>query len=104
VAPSATASSGVVSYYVTVLLTETDPRLRDGQTAEAAVHVEELRDVPAVPNAAVHRDGGQTTVTVVGFDGSQHTVPIQAGVVGDNLTQVVSGLTVGDEVVVPAGR
>jgi HlyD family secretion protein len=104
VAPSATATSGVVSYYVTVLLTETDPRLRDGQTAEAAVRVEELRDVPAVPNAAVHRDGGQTTVTVVGFDGSQHTVPIQAGVVGDNLTQVVSGLTVGDEVVVPAGR
>ena len=104
VAPSATAASGVVSYYVTVLLTETDPRLRDGQTAEAAVHVEELRDVPAVPNAAVHRDGGQTTVTVVGFDGSQHTVPIQVGAVGDDLTQVVSGLTVGDEVVVPAGR
>jgi HlyD family secretion protein len=104
VAPSATASSGVVSYYVTVLLTETDPRLRDGQTAAAAVHVEELRDVPAVPNAAVHRDGGQTTVTVVGFDGSQHTVPIKTGVVGDDLTQVVSGLTVGDEVVVPPGR
>ena len=100
VAPAATVTSGVVGYYVTIVLTETDPRLRDGQTAQAAVRTDELRDVPAVPNGAVRRQGGQTTVTVLGFDGSRRTVPVQAGVVGDDLTQVVSGLTVGDEVVV----
>jgi hypothetical protein len=37
------------------------------------------------------------------FDG-QRTVEFQAGVVGDDRTQVLSGLTVGDEVVVPSGR
>ena len=100
VSPTATASSGVIGYYVTVLLTQTDPRLRDGQTAQAAVHTDELRDVLAVPNSAVHREGGQTTVTVVGPGGVQRRVPFQAGIVGDQLTQVVSGLTVGDEVVV----
>ena len=100
VAPTATATSGVVGYYVTVVLTETDPRLRDGQTAQAAVRTDELRDVPAIPNGAVHRQGGQTTATVLGFDGSRRSVPIQTGVVGDDRTQVVSGLTVGDEVVV----
>ena len=100
VAPAATASSGVISYYVTVLLTETDSRLRNGQTAQAAVHTDELRDVAAVPNSAVHREAGQTTVTVVGPGGIQRTVPFQAGVMGDTLTQVVSGLMVGDEVVV----
>jgi len=100
VAPAATASSGVISYYVTVLLTETDSRLRNGQTAQAAVHTDELRDVAAVPNSAVHREAGQTTVTVVGPGGIQRMVPFQAGVVGDTLTQVVSGLMVGDEVVV----
>jgi HlyD family secretion protein len=88
---------------VTVVLTDTDPRLRDGQTAEAAVHTDEVRDVPAVPNAAVHRQGGQTTVTVIGFDGSQRTVPFQAGAVGDDFTEVRSGLTVGDQVVVTPG-
>ena len=100
VAPAATASSGVIGYYVTVLLTETDPRLRNGQTAQAAVHTDELRDVTAVPNSAVRREAGQTTVTVVGPGGIERTVPFQAGVVGDTLTQVVSGLTVGDQVVV----
>ena len=39
-------------------------------------------------------------MTVVGPGGVQRRVPFQAGVVGDTLTQVVSGLTVGDEVVV----
>ena len=104
VGPAATASSGVISYYVTVLLNETDPRLRNGQTAQAAVRTEELRDVLAVPNSAVRRSGGQTTVTVVGPGGIQRTVPFQAGVVGDTLTQVVSGLTVGDQVVVTDQR
>lgn len=104
VAPAATASSGVVGYYVTVLLTETDPRLRDGQTAQAAVRTTELRDVPAVPNAAVQRDGERTTVTVPGVDGTARTVPFEAGVVGDDRTQVLSGLTVGDDVLLPSGR
>ena len=31
-------------------------------------------------------------------------MPFQAGVVGDTLTQVVSGLTVGDQVVVVGDR
>ena len=100
VAPAATDTSGVISYYVTIVLTGTDPRLRDGLTAQVAVDVDELRDVPAVPNSAVRRENGQTVVTVRGFDGTLRTVPFQAGTVGDTLTQVLSGLTVGDEVVV----
>ena len=90
----------MIGYYVTVLLTETDPRLRNGPTAQAAVHTDELRAVTAVPNSAVRREAGQTTVTVIGPGGIERTVPFQARVVGDTLTQVVSGLTVGDQVVV----
>jgi HlyD family secretion protein len=104
VGPAASASSGVISYYVTVLLNETDPRLRNGQTALAAIRTEELRDVLAVPNSAVRRSGGQTTVMVVGPGGVRRTVPFQAGEVGDTMTQVVSGLSEGDQVVVTDQR
>ena len=103
VSPSATALSGVISYYATVTLAQGDPRLKNGQTAQAAVLTTELDDVLSVPNSAVHRQGDRTTVTVQQFDG-QRTVEFQAGVVGDERTQVLSGLTAGDEVVVPAGR
>jgi HlyD family secretion protein len=37
VAPTAVQISGVSSYYVTVALTEGDPRLRAGQTVEVTV-------------------------------------------------------------------
>jgi HlyD family secretion protein len=37
VAPSAVAISGVTSYYVTIVLTDTDARLRIGQTVQASV-------------------------------------------------------------------
>jgi HlyD family secretion protein len=103
VSPAATALSGVISYYVTVALTESDPRLRNGLTAQAGVVTQELRDVLAVLSSAVKREGDKATVTVLGFDGPR-TVTFVPGLVGDELTQVVSGLTAGDEVVVPGGR
>jgi HlyD family secretion protein len=103
VSPSASALSGVISYYVTVGLSQSDPRLRNGQTAQASVVTSELRDVLAVPNTAIRRQGGRTQVTVQRFDGQQ-VVDITPGVVGDTYTQVLSGLSAGDEVVVPNGR
>jgi HlyD family secretion protein len=103
VSPSASALSGVISYYVTVGLSQSDPRLRNGQTAQASVVTSELRDILAVPNTAIRRQGGRTQVTVQRFDGQQ-VVDITPGVVGDTYTQVLSGLSAGDEVVVPNGR
>jgi HlyD family secretion protein len=103
VSPSASALSGVISYYVTVGLSQSDPRLRNGLTAQASVVTDELRDVLAVPNSAIRRQGGRTQVTVQRFDGPQ-VVEITTGVVGDTYTQVLSGLSVGDEVVLPDGR
>jgi multidrug efflux pump subunit AcrA (membrane-fusion protein) len=86
-----------------VTLNQGDPRLRNGQTAQAAVLTTELDDVLSVPNSAVHHEGNRTTVTVLGFDGPR-TVEFQPGLVGDERTQVLSGLTAGDEVVVPPTR
>ncbi len=104
VAPSGTAISGVISYYVTVVLTETDPRLRDGQTARATVLTQQLDNVLSVPNAAVRRLGDRSEVTVIGPNGEQRPVTFEAGVVGAERTQVLSGLFDGQEVVIPAGR
>ena len=90
VSPSASALSGVISYYATVGLSQSDPRLRNGLTAQASVITDELRDVLAVPNAAIHRQGGRTQVTLQRFDG-QRVVDITPGVVGDTYTQALRG-------------
>jgi HlyD family secretion protein len=104
VAPSGTAISGVISYYVTVVLNQGDPRLKDGQTARATVITQQLDNVLSVPNAAVRREGNASTVVVVGPNGEQRPVTFQPGVVGADRTQVISGLFDGQEVVVPSAR
>ncbi|MGD9529702.1 MAG: efflux RND transporter periplasmic adaptor subunit, partial [Pseudonocardia sp.] len=102
VAPSGTAISGVTNYYVTVQLTETDDRLRDRQTAEANVITESVQNVLSVPNSAVIRQGGQTFVNVPGPDENPVQVPFEAGLQGDDRTEVRSGLTEGQEVLLPS--
>lgn len=101
VSPSATAIGNVVSYYVTVSLDTRDPRERDGQTAQVTVLTAERNDVLTVPNTAVRQQGGASTVVVYEPTGDQRTVSFQAGLVGADRTEVVSGLNEGDRVVVP---
>lgn len=102
VAPSATPISGVVSYYATITLDTRDPRERDGQTANITVLTQERDAVLTVPNTSVHRQGGASTVVVYEPSGTQRTVSFEAGLVGPDRTEVVSGLNEGDRVVVPS--
>jgi HlyD family secretion protein len=98
VAPSATAISGVISYYVTVRLDGADSRLRDGQTARVAVTTAERENVLSVPNAAIRRQGDADTVVVVEPDGRQRIVTVRTGIVGADRTEVLSGLSEGQRV------
>jgi len=102
IAPTGTPISGVVSYYATVSLDNRDPRERDGQTARATVLTQERDAVLTVPNSAVRQQGGGSTVVVYEPSGDQRTVTFEAGVVGSDRTEVVSGLNEGDRVVVPS--
>jgi HlyD family secretion protein len=102
VAPTGTAISGVISYYVTVVLPKGDPRLKSGMTAQAEVLTQEIPNVLAVPSAAVHRQNGTSVVTVLDPNGTQRSVSVQPGATGDGKTQVLSGLQEGQQVVLPA--
>jgi HlyD family secretion protein len=104
VAPTGTAISGVVTYYVTIVVNNSDPRIKDGQTVRATVVTEELANVLTVPSAAVRQENGRSVVTVLNADGTQATVPFEPGKVGADRTQVLSGLREGQQIVLPAPR
>jgi HlyD family secretion protein len=103
IAPAGSNISSVINYYVTVVLNETDPRLKGGQTAQAKVITNEVDDVLTVPNSAVRKRGDQSTVTVVDSSGTQQQVKFQPGLVGDDRQQVISGLREGQQVVLREG-
>jgi HlyD family secretion protein len=106
IAPAGTTSSGVVSYPVTVALSQTQDSALDGvktgMTAELNIIVAEHMNVLAVPNKAVKTMGNQKSITVL-YKGQQIAVPVQTGLTNDTMTEITSGLKAGDVVIVSAG-
>lgn len=96
---SPTASDGnTVTYPIEVLLDSIPEGVRLGQTVSLTVTVDEVADAVYVPAAAVRTAGGRTTVTVV-KDGVQETRAVEIGLKGDAYTVIVSGVEVGEQVV-----
>ncbi|HLZ94836.1 MAG TPA: biotin/lipoyl-binding protein [Candidatus Dormibacteraeota bacterium] len=103
VASSATVSSGVVNYYATISLNQTNPGLREGMTSNAMVTVSTATNALTVPNLAITRLGGQAYVNVYA-NGHEVQTAIETGVVGDTYTEVTGGLNQGEQVVIPTLR
>lgn len=100
-----TNNNGIISYDVQVRLDESDPRVRAGMTAEAAVVVAERQEVLSVPNEYIRLDRQRDTayVNMVGDDGRLQETEIKLELRGDVTSEVVDGLKVGDVLAVDLG-
>jgi len=107
-----TVSSGVVSYTVTINFDTQDSRVLPGMSVNASIIIDSKQDVLVVPNGAIKTSNGINYVEVFnlpllttgGTQGmesevvpSQQTVEI--GLSDDTLTEIISGLNEGDQVV-----
>jgi HlyD family secretion protein len=101
----ATNNAGIVSYDVLVRLDETEPRVRVGMTAEAAVVVESRSDVLVVPNQYIRLDRGRNRayVNLLNADGTLEEIEVTLGLQGQDSSEIVSGLREGDVVAVDLG-
>jgi macrolide-specific efflux system membrane fusion protein len=101
ISPTATASNSVVTYATTITLSEVPTGLRLGQTAEASITtVASAEDSLYVPTAAITTaTDGTSTVEVLDEDDVSSDVTVELGVVGDEGTEIVSGVTAGQTVV-----
>ncbi|MFI6579894.1 efflux RND transporter periplasmic adaptor subunit [Embleya sp. NPDC050493] len=97
--PDGGSTSGSVKYGATIALEGDVSALRTGQTANISVVVAEADNTLQVPSAAVTGTGATASVRVL-VDGVEQRRTVTAGVVGDQTTQIVSGLAEGDEIVI----
>jgi multidrug efflux pump subunit AcrA (membrane-fusion protein) len=93
-----TSNSGVVSYDVTFTLDQLAQGLRPGMSATAEVVVKEASGVN-VPSSAI--TGSAVTVLK---EGKQVRRDVLTGLAGNTATIVLSGLSAGEQVVLPAAR
>ena len=99
VAEEATVTSGVASFPVTVVLSGANPSLRPGMSASVSVVINQVVGVTTVPTSAVHSTGAGSTVTLF-VKGKPDPVAVTVGASDATLTQILSGVKVGDEVVI----
>lgn len=98
IAPAGVLQQGVVNYPIIVTLTDVDPLVKPGMTANVIVIVERKENVLVVPNRAIRTQGRQRLVTVA-HEGQQIQVPVQTGMINNTQTEIISGLKEGDEVI-----
>jgi multidrug efflux pump subunit AcrA (membrane-fusion protein) len=104
---ASTGSSGAATFPVVIKVTGSPTGLYAGGTVSAAIVVKQVDDVLTVPSAALTSEGDATYVTV-SKAGKETRTKVVIGTVYGASTQITSGLSEGDQVVVrqvrlPAG-
>ncbi|MEO6116904.1 MAG: efflux RND transporter periplasmic adaptor subunit [Pseudolysinimonas sp.] len=102
ISPTATSSNSVVTYATTITLDKIPDGLRLGQTAEVAITIATSADTALyVPAAAITTANGTSTVKVVDAKTKKTVVTdVTLGVVGDDGTEIKTGLTAGETIVI----
>lgn len=108
-----TVSQGVVNYNVKIGFDTDDERVRPGMSVSANIISEVKQNVLAVPSSAVKSDNNGSYVEVIDnakdltsgseINSTQYTPSkkyIEVGISDDNLVEVLSGLNLGDIIIV----
>jgi RND family efflux transporter MFP subunit len=108
-----TVSQGVVSYSIKIGFDTQDARIKPGMTVNAAIITDVRQDVLVVPSSAIKTQSGTSYVQVFNpplaqTGGSQgvvtaetpQEVAVQTGLSDDTNTEITSGLTEGEQIIV----
>ena len=101
IAQTATTTNNVVSYPVTVSITNPPAGLRLGQSANISVTTATASEALVVPTLAITTTGARQSVTVI-QNGTPTAVRVTTGISANGRTQVLTGLAEGDQIELPA--
>ncbi|NOU35302.1 MAG: HlyD family efflux transporter periplasmic adaptor subunit [Kiritimatiellaceae bacterium] len=94
--------SNVTMYEVDVSPENLPAFARSGMTATLTFLVEEHKDVPAVPTAALEYRKGKSFVRLPAKDGKEpESRPVKTGLSQNAFTEITKGLAAGEEVLIP---
>jgi HlyD family secretion protein len=99
VAQAGDVAQGLVTFTVTVQLTDVDEQIKPGMTAAVTITVKQLENVLLVPNRAVRVVNNQRVVYIL-QNGQPVEVKITLGATSDTYSEVIGGdLKEGDEII-----
>ena len=98
VGPPTTSDTGT-TYPLIVALPAGSHGIAAGSAAQVAVVLDDVHETLAVPTSAVHTVGTNEAYVLLLRNGQAVRQTVKIGVVGDVYTQITSGVTKGDEIV-----
>ena len=90
----------LTTYEVTVSVDNPPAKLRVGMTAQVNIVTAQTPNVVAAPVSALNFEGDSTYVNVLQADDTIVKVPVETGVQGGNLAEILSGLVGGETVII----
>ncbi len=92
--------NGVVYYEIKIAFDEEPPEgIRPTMTADIVIRTDKKENVLVVPKEAIRGTEGKTTVEVL-TNGLVREKQVETGLMGDSLTEIISGLNEGEKIVV----
>jgi len=106
ISPFGNQTTGVVEFPVTITLDPTETELKGGLTATANIIVEKNENVLLIPNRSIKGSPGNYYVDVVRDEKTMATEkrPVELGAQNEQFSEVISGLSEGEKVIVEATR
>lgn len=99
--PMGTEDQNVVRFQVRVQIDSPPAQLRPGMTADVTVHIAERKQVLVVPDVAITRTKGKTSVEVMSGPQKIEKRDVEIGLSNWEETEVLSGLKEGETVIIP---
>lgn len=104
-----TVTQGVVNYNVKITFDVQDERVKSGMSVSASIITESKQDVLIVTNSAIKNKNGVKYVELFDSSVATSTIPqivnqkptqqiIETGLSGDTVTEIISGLILGDKI------
>lgn len=100
---NATTSSNVVYYPVYIVVDAPEDLLFPTMTARVILTIGERNNVLVVPLAAIKEENGQKNVEVM-VNGKVESMPVTVGLADDESIEILTGLSEGDQIVIPAAK
>ena len=97
--PTPVVSSGVVSYTASITIEKGEARIFSGMTASVEIFLAKKEGVPLLPSSALSSRRGKSFVQKM-ENGNSIETEVETGLVEKGKTEIVSGLSEGDRVLV----
>lgn len=95
---AATIILGTINYKVIISLEENYMNIRPSMTADLEILTQQKDEVLFVPKRILSRQNGGYVTEILTADGVKE-VDVEVGLIGDNEVEVISGLSIGDQIV-----